>query len=95
MSAPANKVKPATKEAPAKTPAEKEAEKALNFKRIAEKRVPKIVKAIRGLQPLASPNYSYTPEQARKIITALETELIALSTAFERRKSGGEVEFSL
>ena len=95
MSTPANKVKPAPKEASAKTPAEKEAEKALNFKRIAEKRVHKIILAIRGLHPLASPNYSYTTEQARKIVTTLEAEIIGLGTVLDRKKQNTDVDFSL
>lgn len=96
MSTPANKVKPAAvKEAPAKTPAEKEAEKALNFKRIAEKRVPKIIKAIRGLHPLASPNYSYTEEQAGKIVHALQTELDALTNVLGRKTAFVDVSFKL
>jgi hypothetical protein len=84
-----------TPPAPVKTPEQRAIEKADAFKRLAEKRVPKVIKAIKGLQPLASPNYSYTPEQVRKIVTALETELIALSTAFDRKKSGEEITFTL
>jgi hypothetical protein len=77
------------------TPEQRHADKAMNFKRVAEKRVPKVIKAIRGLHPLASPNYAYTPEQARKILTALEAELIGLGTVLERKKQTADVEFSL
>lgn len=44
---------------------------ALRFSRIANKRVPKVLKAIRSVAALAGAGYTRTPEQTEKVLAAL------------------------
>lgn len=59
-------------------------DKAGNFKRLAGKRVPKAIAAIRSVSKLASKaSYEYTDEQAEKVVSALEAEVAALRQQFD------------
>jgi hypothetical protein len=54
-------------------------DKAGDFKRLAESRVPKAIKSIRTISKLANKaSYEYTPEQAERIVQALQSELETL-----------------
>ena len=73
----------------------KQYKKAADFVRLAQKRVPKIIKAIRGLHPLASANYFYTEEQVERILSALQVEIIVLKDVLGKKKQDNEVDFKL
>ena len=74
---------------------DKNEKKEADFVRLAQKRVPKIIKAIRGLHPLASANYVYTEEQVSKILTALHDELITLTDVLDKKQQNNDVDFKL
>lgn len=66
------------------------------FIELAEKRVTKAIKDLRLIGNLSNPtNYSYTEEDVRKIISALQKELKILKQRFESSNSPEEVIFSL
>lgn len=70
--------------------------KAENFKRLAEKRVTECVKKIRLISNLANKNnYEYTEEQAKKIISALENEILNLKKKFKDDSGDQEFTFKL
>jgi len=66
------------------------------FIRLANARVPKALRAIRLIGNLANrSNYASSPEDARRIIDALEKELKAVKAKFETTTSKGEIGFRL
>jgi hypothetical protein len=56
------------------------------FRKLAVKRVPRALHTLRLIENLASHNYKYTPEQADKIIRALEDGLDKVKEAFNKPK---------
>ncbi|MCM3572283.1 hypothetical protein M3172_03710 [Mesobacillus subterraneus] len=70
--------------------------KAENFKRLAEKRVTECVKKIRLISNLSNKNnYEYTEEQTKKIIRALEIEILILKEKFNGDSGDQEFTFKL
>jgi hypothetical protein len=64
---------------------EKQNGNRIKFVQLAEKRVSRAIKDLRLIGNLSNrSNYSYTDEDAKKILTALEHELKALRKRFER-----------
>lgn len=61
--------------------------KSAKFKRLASKRLPKVVKAIRQLANLAGPGYEYTPNQAAYVYGILRAELETVVRAFTGDKT--------
>jgi len=71
-------------------------ENANRFHQLAEKRVIKAIKAIRLVGNLSNrTNYSYTDEEARKIVSALQEEISTVKKRFSEPGSSGEVTFKL
>lgn len=63
-------------------------DKAGDFKRLASKRVPKAIQALRSVGKLASTtSYEYTDEQADKVVETLQAELDKVKEQF----ASGEV----
>ena len=58
--------------------------KEARFKRLAEKRVNVALQKISLIGNLASPNYSYTPEQVEKIIVALTASIAEVEEKFQK-----------
>ena len=57
------------------------------FRRLANRRVPRAVKALDAVRNLANVSqYEYTPEQRAAVISALSDALAAVRIAFEGRK---------
>lgn len=56
------------------------------FRQLALKRVPRALHGLQLIENLASHNYKYTPEQADKIIRALEEGLQKVRDAFNKPK---------
>lgn len=66
------------------------------FVELAEKRVTRAIKDIRLIGNLSNKsNYSYTDEDVRKIIKALEAEIRKLKLRFERQGASDEIDFKL
>jgi len=66
------------------------------FVELAEKRVRKAIKDIRLIGNLSNKsNYTYTDEDVRKILRALDRELKTLRQRFESHGVSDEVEFKL
>lgn len=66
------------------------------FVSLAEKRVTRTIKDMRLIGNLSNrSNYSYTDEDVRKILSALETELKNLRTRFTTHTSTDEIIFKL
>ena len=66
------------------------------FITLAEKRVTKAIKDLRLISNLSNKsNYSYTDEDVKKIITALENEIRNIKRRFESEKESQEVIFKL
>jgi len=58
-------------------------DKSMKFERLAERRVNEVIKKIRLVGNLANRrNYSYSDEQAKQILDALDIELRALKSQF-------------
>jgi hypothetical protein len=71
-------------------------ERREKFIELAEKRVTKAIKDLRLIGNLSNPtNYSFTEDDVRKIISALQKELKILKQRFESSNSIEEVVFSL
>ena len=69
---------------------------ARKFRELAEKRVVKAMKAIRLVGNLSNrTNYSYTEEEAKKIVSALQKEVWAVKRRFKDSGNPDEVEFTL
>lgn len=65
-----------------------DAAKQQSFKRLAVKRVPKAIAALRSVGKLASTtSYEYTDEQANKVVETLQAELDKVKSQF----TSGEV----
>lgn len=67
---------------------------ASRFVRLANKRVPKALKALQAVRKLAGSTYKFTPDQAKKIVNSLnaEIEMVAkdfLSPRSEKTESNG------
>lgn len=67
----------------------------MRFKRIAEMRVPRAVKAIRGLGNLAGAGYMHTEEQAEKILTVLTDAVKFVESRLIGGKETEEGKFTL
>lgn len=83
---------------PAITEAEKAkilAAKGLKFKQLADKRTARAMQSIRLLSNLTGSSYVYTPDQAAKIVDALQKEVDAVYGAFKTKKGKEKVEFNL
>ena len=66
------------------------------FVELAEKRVVKAIKDLRLIGNLANKtNYSYTDEDVKKIIGALDTELKTLRKKFESSSNDSDIKFKL
>jgi hypothetical protein len=66
------------------------------FIELAEKRVTRAIKDIRLIGNLSNKsNYSYTDEDVKKIIGALDKEIRNLKQRFEHHGSAGEYVFKL
>lgn len=81
--------KPAAKKA-----ANQDETKAQRFSRLANKRVPKTLKAIANIGNLSGAGYESTPEQRAKIEAALREAVDAAVQRLNGTKSGG-VSFSV
>lgn len=69
--------------------------KAERFVRLAERRVNEALKKLRLVANLSNKhNYSYTEEQAKLIIDALESEFKHLKTKFRDETGSDEIRFS-
>lgn len=67
-----------------------ESKNRVKFVELAEKRVSRAIKDIRLVGNLSNrSNYSYTQEEARKIVKALRDEVDALKVRFDAK--GGDV----
>jgi ABC-type Fe3+-hydroxamate transport system substrate-binding protein len=67
-----------------------ESKNRAKFIELAEKRVSRAIKDIRLVGNLSNrSNYSYTPEEAKKIVKALREEVDALKARFDAK--GGDV----
>ena len=61
------------------------------FKKVASRRVQEILKKMRLLRNCANKrNYTYTDEQARKVINAVESEWKDVKSEFNKHKSKKE-----
>ena len=70
-------------------------DKSAKFKELARSRVNRSINMIRLIANLGNKtHYDYTPEQARKIINALNSEVKNVSTKFNSKKRGTE-EFTI
>lgn len=66
------------------------------FVELAEKRMVRTIKDIRLLGNLSNrSNYSYTEDDVRKILAALEAEIRNLRRRFESAGTTGHIEFKL
>jgi len=69
--------------------------KEAKFKRLAEKRVNVALQKIRLLGNLASPSYSYSPEQVEKIIVALTASIAEAEEKFQKVLDRNRKKFEL
>ena len=70
-------------------------DKSAKFKELARSRVNRAINMIRLIANLGNKtHYDYTPEQAWKIINALNSEVKNVSTKFNSKKRGTE-EFTI
>jgi hypothetical protein len=60
--------------------------KADKFKRLASKRVVNAISKIELITNLAGSGYEYTPEQAEKILSALQGSVDKVKAAFSKQK---------
>lgn len=66
------------------------------FIKLAEKRVTRAINYIRLIGNLSNrSNYSYTDEEAEKIIKALETGVRDIKLLFQKKKNGEKTGFRL
>ena len=69
--------------------------KSEKFKRLAKSRVNRAINMIRLIANLGNKaHYDYTPDQARKIVSALQSEVSNVKTKFNSKKRGTE-EFTI
>jgi len=73
-----------------------ETERRAKFVHLAERRVANAIKQIRLIGNLSNKgNYSYTPKDAEKIVSALSREVRALKARFDDNGGDSEPEFKL
>lgn len=66
--------------------------KSENFRKLARSRVNRAINMIRLIANLGNKtNYEYTPEQARKVVNALQSEVSNVKIKFSSKKRGTEV----
>lgn len=71
-------------------------DKHAKFVELAEKRVNKALEALRLVGNLANKaNYEYSPDEAKRIVTALQAELMSVKSKFLSEHSGQDKKFSL
>lgn len=81
--------------APPKTPEQRQRERRERFAKLAPARVNKALTALRNVGRCGNQaSYSYTPDEAAKIIGALSDALTEVQDAFAQ-KSSGKTLFSL
>jgi len=69
--------------------------KSENFRKLAKSRVNRAINMIRLIANLGNKtHYDYTPDQARKVISALQSEVTNVKIKFRSKKRGTE-EFTL
>ena len=68
--------------------------KEQRFQRLATKRTQAALQKIRLLGNLTSSSYSYTPEQAAKVMSALRAAVDAVEAKFNRVRGSGAPETS-
>lgn len=67
--------------------------KSQRFIRLANLRVPKLIKGIRNVGNLAATSqYEYTPEQAGKMIALLKSEVDAIAKRFEGKATAATID---
>lgn len=67
-----------------------------NFKKLAVKRVNKVIYSLNGVAALANRNsYTYAPDQIAKIFAALDATLVMAKKKFESPEAGGGDGFTL
>ena len=69
--------------------------KEQKFKRLAEVRVNNALQKIKLIENLASPSYSYSPEQIEKIIAALNACIAEVEQKFQKVLDKQEDRFML
>lgn len=70
-------------------------DKSAKFKELARSRVNRAINMIRLIANLGNKaHYDYTPDQARKIVSALQAEVNNVKTKFNSKKRGTE-EFTI
>jgi len=77
-----------------RTPVPENETKSQRFVRLAQKRVPKAIKAINGIAALAGNGYEFTDEQRDKVIDALESAVKSTVASLKRERKAA-VEFVL
>ena len=71
-------------------------DKAEAFKRVGSKRVTNAIRTIRGVAKVANRNaYTYTDEQASRIVETLRDELNSLEAAFTAQGKKEDASFKL
>lgn len=94
MDTPTTAKKPKQKGAP-KTPEQRQRERVERFAKLGPARVNKALTALRNVGRCANKaSYSYTPEQAARILGALSDALAEVQDAYSQRSSGKSL-FSL
>jgi len=70
-------------------------DKSAKFKELARSRVNRAINMIRLIANLGNKtHYDYTPEQAKKIVNALQSEVTNVKTKFNSKRRGTE-EFTI
>ena len=70
-------------------------DKSANFRKLAKSRVNRAINMIRLIANLGNKaHYDYTPDQARKIVTALSAEVNNVKIKFNSKRRGTE-EFTI
>ena len=70
-------------------------DKSAKFKELARSRVNRAINMIRLIANLGNKtHYDYTPDQAKKIINALQSEVTNVKTKFKSKRRGTE-EFTI
>lgn len=81
--------KPKAPKAPPKTPEQKRIERRERFAKLAPARVNKALTALRNVARCGNQaSYSYSPDEAAKIIGALQDALTEVQDAFAQKSSG-------
>lgn len=84
--------KPKKQKAPPKTPEQRQRERRERFTKLAPARTQKALTALRNVGRCGNQaSYSYTPEEAAKILGALSDVLAEVQDAFAQKSSGKTV----